>query len=190
MIELCTLMFVGPCAFAALALCVTARFLGEHSGPQILPLLAVVLLLAQLAAAGGCAALCRWCFPSSPVRGAALLSALLVSLGLLSTPTFGMLARSLVAGDGAAGSVQQVLLKMVIESAIFVGLTLFAVMFCVLTVELPVRWALGDRRFLEDGLFRAMRCAGSLLVLSVGGALIEEEGIARLLRILKHLSPY
>lgn len=190
MIELCTLMFVGPCVFAALTLFVAARFLGEHSGLHILSLFAVVLLLAQVVAAGGCAALCRWCFPSAPVRGAALLSALLVSLGLLSTPTFGMLAQSLVTGDGAEGSVQQLLLKMAIESAIFLGLTLFAVMFCVLTVELPVRWALGDRRFLEDGLFRAMRCAGSLFVLSVGGALIEEEGISRLLRVLKHLSPY
>lgn len=189
MLGLCALMFVGPFVFAALALVVTGGFIGHGSAFHDLALLAGILALAQVITAAGCAALCRWCFLTAPVQGAALLSGLLVSLALLSAPTFGKLVQGFVVGGGAQVALQDALLRVIVESLISIGLSLFAVMFCVLLVELPLRWAVGDKRFLEDGLFRAVRCVGSLFVLYIGSVLIEEDGISRLLRVLRYVAP-
>jgi hypothetical protein len=70
-----------------------------------------------------------------------------------------------------------------VESLSFVGIVISVVMTPIASVEVLLRWASGGRVPVSEGTFLVMRWLGSLLVISVGFTLIQEEGLSRLLDI-------
>jgi hypothetical protein len=55
----------------------------------------------------------------------------------------------------------------------------------VLVFEVPLRWAQGDRALLSEGVFRMLRVVGVVLLCVISSAIVREQGVSRLLALLK-----
>ena len=139
---------------------------------------ASLLCLVSLVFALGVVTLQCWNANGQVVASGGLLAACLGAIFLLSAPEFLSL---MSAENGLVGAQIAALLA---EALSFVGLVICVVMTPIVIVEVLLRWTSGAAVPVSAGTFLVIRWVGSLLVVSVGSALIREEGITRLLSVL------
>jgi hypothetical protein len=142
------------------------------------------LLALQFLAVGLVALLYRWCYERAPVRGAALLVALVVSLAALNNPP---LLAALLHGPSGVNQVRGVgesLGLFLIKAGGLVSLASAGCMLLLSLVELPLRWFQGQEESFSDGALRVLRSIGVLLCIVVASSILTGEGIQGLLGLL------
>jgi hypothetical protein len=173
----------GPLLVAASTFLLLGARLSQDTAGVVA--VAAVMLTLQLLAAGGVSVLYRWCFVRPVVRGAALLAALLVSVLALSNQGVIESFAALCAAGFAWSSVTPLCLSLLVEGATVLGVAVSACMVGVLVFEVPLRWAQGDRALLSEGVFRMLRVVGVVLLCVISSAIVREQGVSRLLALLK-----
>jgi hypothetical protein len=168
----------GPLIFAGVLLAGTLRLLGWVLIEAIV--IATVLCLVPLVFGMGVLTLQRWNANGQTVASCGLLAASLATVFILSSPSF----VSLVAHGGSGGPSGEAIVAALGESLAFVGIVVAVVMTPIALVEVLLRWVSGSAVPVSDGPFLVLRWVGSLLVVSAGAVVIQEEGAARLLNIL------
>lgn len=139
---------------------------------------ATLLCLASLVFAVGVITLQRWNSNGQAVASGGLLAACLGAIFLLSSPGY----LSLISGGNIM--IGGRIVDFLADSLSFVGLVISVVMTPIVIVEVLLRWTSGGSVTVNDGTFLVIRWVGSLLIVSVGSVLIQEEGLTRLLNIL------
>jgi len=143
-----------------------------------------VLLALQLLATGLVAVLYRWCYEQAPVRGAALLVAITVSLvALQDPPILGALAHGTVGTTGMRDFSAAIGLFL-IKAGGLVSLASAGCMLLLALVELPLRWFEGQEATISDGAIRALRSVGVLVCIVVASSILSGEGIPSILTLL------
>jgi hypothetical protein len=144
-----------------------------------------VLVIIQLLAAAAVNLVYRWCFARPADRGAALLAALLVSVFALSNQQMIEAFGALTVGSIEMSALAPLCLSLLLEGATVLGVALSACMVGALVLEIPLRWAQGERMVVSDGAFRMLRVIGVILLCVISSALVREQGMSRLLALLK-----
>jgi hypothetical protein len=145
-----------------------------------------ILLMLQLLAAAAVSMLYRWCFARPAVRGAALLSALIVSvLALSHQPILTLFATLAHGSTGSIVGIAPICLSLLIEGGKSVAIAASAGMICLLLCEVPLRWVQGDWGVISDGTFRALRAIGVALLFVICSSLAQERGMEALVRMLR-----
>lgn len=130
--------------------------------------------------ASAMSALFRWCFVRPPVRGAALLTALLLGIFFLCDEgALTFIARTL-SGEVRGMAHGVVLFEFLCSALVLAGLAVALCTILILIVELPVRWVQGDRAIVPDGALRMVRVTGVVIILVASASLLRNEGIVRL----------
>lgn len=156
-------------------------FAPEGEAVQRSVLAGSLIAFPALSSAAAAGVLCRWCFPHGDWRGAGLACSQVAILGLLASPEY----LSLVAFGRVAGSPVEIVIKAARELSFGLGLALVAVMGIVVLIELPIRLAVSSlNRGQDAGFAHSMRCAVSLLVVSMGWLLLEESAVERIRNLI------
>jgi hypothetical protein len=140
--------------------------------------IAAVFCLVPLVFGLGVITLQRWNLNGQAIASSGLLAACLGAVFLLSSPEF----ISLLSGRSALVGGQ--IVSALVECLSFVGIVVSVVMTPIVIVEVLLRWCSGGGAVpVSEGTFLVMRWVGSLVVVSAGSVLIQEEGLSRLLHI-------
>ena len=169
-----THIFGDPIVFATTCLLCVLLSLGFTGAWGIVVCLGCV----ALASGAGACALYRWCFARPAVRGFGVLVSAWTLVGMVSMPSFLKLVRLLLAAVTPLGVTP--VSAWLGEVFIFIGVLVAVLMFSVLALELPLRWALADTRVIDDGVLRALRWIATLLVMVAGHVVVQEEALVRL----------
>lgn len=122
-----------------------------------------------------------WCTNGRAASSVGLLAASGMALVILSCPAYLDLVR------GTPAPVAPAIAPMIADSISFLGIVIAMITTPIILVEVLLRWASSGVFTMSEGLGVVLRLIGSLLVISVGSALIQEEGLARLLDTLHRM---
>jgi hypothetical protein len=142
---------------------------------------AMLLCLLPLVAGLGVLTLQRWNADGQGVATGALLAACLGVVVLLSSPGY----LSVLHGGGSLIAGQ--LAVSVAQSLSFTGLVVSVVMTPIVVAEVLLRWVSGRDVPISQGTFLVVRWIGSLLVVSAGSLLVQEEGLSRLAQLFSSM---
>lgn len=176
-------VFASPLIFATVCLLVV----GQVAQGYAVSGAAAIFLFIPLLAGVGLSVLYRWCFSRPAERGASLLMGAAVIVFLLSDPSAIFSIASLLMGSGSTERVGSRVVDSIGVVVTFSALACAVIMLSVLLVELPFRILSPKQRVVDDGLCRALRWIGVLVVFVIGSSIFREEGLARLGYVLGHI---
>jgi hypothetical protein len=171
----------GPLSFAGVLLATTLWLSGWTGGSAIVT--AAVLCLVPVVFGVGVLTLQRWSASGQTVASCGLLAACLIAVFILSAPNY----LSVVAGSADKTLASDAVIATLAELIAFVGIVVAVVMTPIVIVEILLRWVSGSVVPVSEGPFLVMRWVGTLLVISCGSVLIQEEGVDRLLHIFQSM---
>lgn len=174
-------VITGPLSFAGVLLATTLWLSGWAVGGALI--VGTVLCVVPVVVGLGALTLQRWSASGQTVASCGLLAACLAAVFIFSSPNY----LSVVAGSADKTFASEAVIAALAELIAFVGIVVAVVMTPIAIVEIVLRWVSGSVVPASEGLFLVIRWVGTLLVISVGSVLIQEEGGDRLLHIFQSM---